>query len=53
MYIKRMDTGKLTFRESTVHEANNGQLCVYVMNKDKLGTLSCNSQTISLNTPLL
>ena len=25
------DTEKLTFRESTVHEANNGQLCVHVM----------------------
>ena len=27
------DTEKLTFREPTVHEANNDQLCVHVMNK--------------------
>ena len=33
MCLKTMDTEKLTFRESTVHEANNGQLCVHVMSK--------------------
>ena len=30
---KKLDREKLTFRESTVHEANNGQLCVHVMSK--------------------
>ena len=30
------DTEKLTFRESTVHEANNGQLCVHVMSSRNL-----------------
>ena len=31
MCLKKMDTEKLTFRESSVHEANNGQLCVHVI----------------------
>jgi len=32
MYFKKkVDTEKLTFRDSAVHEANNGQLCVHVM----------------------
>ena len=30
MYFKKnTDTEKLTFRESTVHEANNSQLCLH------------------------
>ena len=33
MCLKKMDTEKLTFRESTVHEANNGQLCVHVVSE--------------------
>ena len=34
MYLKKLDTEKLTFRESTLHKAINGQLCVYVMSKE-------------------
>ena len=33
MYLKKLDTEKQTIRKSTVHEANNGQLCVHVMSK--------------------
>ena len=34
MYLKKLDTEELTFRESTLHKGNNGQLCVYVMSKE-------------------
>ena len=33
MCLKKMDTEKLAFRESTVHEANNSQLCVHVISE--------------------
>ena len=33
MYLKKLDTEKLTFTDSAVHEANNGQLSVHVMSK--------------------
>ena len=33
MCSKLLETEKLTFRESTVHEANKGQLCVPVMSE--------------------
>ena len=33
MYLKKLDTEKQTIRKSTVHETNNGQLCVHVMSK--------------------